>query len=248
MTSVVALLFCHLLSAQYATDTVFTHVSTMPIFGTCASQEADAESKKKCSDRALVQFISRQLVYPEEAKANQTEGVVYVNFVVDEAGKVQSPTLLMDIGSGCGEAALAVVRAMPNWEAGEQDGRPVKVKLNLPVQFSLRNEARTLAERYSITWGDIVGDTVTVEQLHRNLPFSVSVRGPEGNALYVDELSFSTNSRGKRQLTASSRGTINDELVAIVGKAKKGSKFLINATIQDNGRFVAIFREFYVKE
>jgi len=236
------MLICHALWSQHATDTVFTHVEKMPVFGDCAG---DAE-EKKCSDLALVNFISHHLVYPEAAIANNVEGTVYVNFIVDETGHVLAPTLLMDIGDGCGAAALAVINAMPDWQPGYQDGHAVKVKLNLPIQFSLRNAQQTIAERYTITWGDIVGDTVTLEQLKSNLPFSVYVRGPEGNTHYVDELSFMYTSRNRRQTSAISRGGISEELVAIVEKVKVGGNLTITASIQDNGRFISVNRVFQV--
>jgi TonB family protein len=238
------MLICQLLWSQYAADTVFTHVDKMPSFGDCEG----ASDKKKCSDRALVHFISQHLAYPEAAKADQIEGTVYVNFVVDENGNIKSPTLLMDIGSGCGEAALDVIKAMPAWEPGLQDGRPVPVKLNLPIQFSLRNADRALAERFTITWGSIVGDTVSVEQLKSNLAFSVYVRGPEGDSRYVDELSFTFAARGKRQTTAVSRGVISDELVELVEKSKAGDSFIITASVQDDGKFVKVARRFHVAQ
>ncbi len=239
------MLICQLLWSQYAADTVFTHVEKMPSFGDCGFQDNDAIAQKKCSDKALVQFISRQLEYPEEAKANNVEGTVYVNFIVDETGQVKSPTLLMDIGSGCGEAALDMVKAMPAWIPGEEEGRPVRVKLNLPIQFSLRNTERTLSERFTITWGDIVGDTISLEQLKRNLPFSVSVRGPEGDNRYADELAFAVV-KGKRQSSASSRGGISEELVTIVEKLKKGDRFVITVSVQDGGQFIRVSRTFLV--
>ncbi len=219
----------------------------MPSFGDCAAHESEPAALKQCSDKALVQFISRQLEYPESARENRVEGTVYVNFIVDETGQVQSPSLLMDIGSGCGDAALAVVQAMPKWEPGLQDGHPKKVKLNLPVQFSLRKAGSRFSEQFSITWGDIVGDTVSVEQLRRNLPYSVYVRGPEGDSRYIDELSFAFG-RGKKESSAISRGGISEELVAIVEKSKIGGRFTITASIQDGGNFVNVSRTFLVLE
>lgn len=242
-----AVLLCQLLWAQYTADTVFTHVTVMPSFGDCAAHESEPAALKQCSDKALVQFISRQLEYPESARENRVEGTVYVNFIVDETGQVQSPSLLMDIGSGCGDAALAVVQAMPKWEPGLQDGHPKKVKLNLPVQFSLRKAGSRFSEQFSITWGDIVGDTVSVEQLRRNLPYSVYVRGPEGDSRYIDELSFAFG-RGKKESSAISRGGISEELVAIVEKSKIGGRFTITASIQDGGNFVNVSRTFLVLE
>lgn len=248
MAFVPAMLCCQLFWAQQSADTVFTHVDNMPIFGDCAAQQSDDIARKKCSERAIVQFISRQLKYPEEARANKVEGVVYVNFIVDEKGQVQSPTLLMDIGNGCGEAALAIVKAMPSWIPGHQNGHPVKVKLNLPIQFSLRNAEKSMTERFSLTWGDIVGDTVTIEQLNQNLPFSVYVRGPEGDSRYIDELSFAYATRSKRETAATSRGGISEELVAIVERTKAGGRFTITASIQDEGQFIKISRTFFVSK
>ncbi|MBI5914218.1 MAG: energy transducer TonB [Bacteroidetes bacterium] len=45
--------------------------------------------------------------------------------------------MVRDIGCGCGEEALRVVKAMPNWEPGTQRGRPVRVQFNLPIKFKI---------------------------------------------------------------------------------------------------------------
>ncbi|MCC6723112.1 MAG: energy transducer TonB, partial [Saprospiraceae bacterium] len=169
------------------------------------------------------------------------------NFIVDENGKVQSPYLLMDIGNGCGEAAIAVVKAMPAWSPGLQNDQPVKVKLNLPVHFSLRKAESEASDRFTITWGEIVGDTISVQQLKNNLPFGIYVRGPEGDSHYIDELTFSVE-KGKRVSSASSRGNINEALVAIVEKTKAGGLFTITASVQENGQFVRAKRTFFITE
>ncbi len=236
---------CQLLLAQFALDTVFTHVGVMPSFGNCGMSDETPEARKECADQALVQFISRQLVYPEEAVNNRVEGTVYVNFIVDQFGRVQSPSLLMDIGSGCGEAALEVVKSMPAWTPGQHDGQPVKVKLNLPIQFSLRKTDSS--ERYSITWGDIVGDTVTLQQLQHNLPFSVYVRGPEGDNRYIDQLGFSYL-KGKRTYSAISRGGVGEEMASLIQKIKGGGSLTISASVQEEGHFVEVSRTFQVLE
>jgi TonB family protein len=236
---------CQLILAQFALDTVFTHVGIMPSFGDCSMSDETPEALKKCADQALVQFISRQLVYPEEAVSNRVEGTVYVNFIVDENGQVQSPSLLMDIGYGCGEAALEVVKSMPAWTPGQHGGQPVKVKLNLPIQFSLRKTDSS--DQFSITWGDIVGDTVTLEQLQRNLPFSVYVRGPEGNNLYIDQLGFSFL-KGKRTYSAISRGGVGEEMASLIQKIKGDGSFTISASVQEDGHFIEVSRTFQVLE
>jgi periplasmic protein TonB len=88
-------------------------------------------------DAAMLNFIKDNIVYPDKAKENKIQGRVYVNFVVDEAGRVTSAKILRGIGGGCDEEALRVVNMMPLWKPGMQNGKTVKVVYNLPITFSL---------------------------------------------------------------------------------------------------------------
>lgn len=88
-------------------------------------------------EKARFQFIADNLEYPLVAIDNGIEGLVVVSFIVDEQGALQDPVVRRDIGAGCGEAALDMIRKMPNWIPGEQRGEKVKVSYNLPVRFKL---------------------------------------------------------------------------------------------------------------
>lgn len=85
----------------------------------------------------LSEFLAKELRYPEIAKENGVKGTVVIQFVVSEKGEITNPFILKDIGGGCGEEALRVVRSMPPWLAGAQRGVPVKVQMNLPIRFVL---------------------------------------------------------------------------------------------------------------
>lgn len=85
----------------------------------------------------LSEFLAKELRYPEIAKENGVKGTVVIQFVVNEKGEITNPFILKDIGGGCGEEALRVVRSMPPWLAGAQRGVPVKVQMNLPIRFVL---------------------------------------------------------------------------------------------------------------
>lgn len=233
--------------AQHPADTVFTEVDTMPYFYGCSWTAGDALAKRKCSDRALVEFISKYLVYPPEAKENELEGTVYVSFVVDEEGLVRGAQVIRDIGGGCGAAALDLLREMPRWEPGLKNGQPVKVRLNLPVQFLLRDKDAGLADGYSLTWGSLIGDTVRLEELKKNVSKPIYVRDPFGNNRYIDELAF-TYEKNKRLLNAVSRGDISSELIKVIEKAKKRGRFTITASVQDGGRFIYVSRSFKIVE
>ena len=89
---------------------------------------------------SLYAYIARNIVYPEAAKKEKIEGRVFVTFVIEKDGQVSSAKILRDIGGGCGEEVLRVIRTMPKWKPGTQDGKPVRVQFNLPVAFELQDE------------------------------------------------------------------------------------------------------------
>ena len=83
--------------------------------------------------RALQQCIR----YPEMAKRAGIEGRVFVQFVVDEHGRVTAPVVARGIGGGADEEALRCVREA-TFTPGLQRNKPVKVRFSLPVTFRLR--------------------------------------------------------------------------------------------------------------
>ena len=89
---------------------------------------------------SLFAFLSRNIKYPAEAKKADIHGRVYVTFVVEKDGRITGERILRDIGGGCGEEVLRVIRAMPKWKPGTQDDTPVRVQFNLPVAFELQDE------------------------------------------------------------------------------------------------------------
>jgi protein TonB len=87
----------------------------------------------------LMNYVARNVVYPELAKEAGKQGIVYVSFVVNEVGKVEGAKVLKGIGLGCDEEVLRVINKMPQWKkAGKNAGHPVKVRFNIPVSFKLK--------------------------------------------------------------------------------------------------------------
>jgi protein TonB len=82
--------------------------------------------------------ISRELDYPHQAKRNGISGRVYVQFIIDEEGKLTEVKAIKGIGFGCDEEAVRVIKNAPKWKPGKQRGRPVKVRMVLPIVFSLQ--------------------------------------------------------------------------------------------------------------
>lgn len=87
----------------------------------------------------LMNYVAKSIVYPEIAKEVGAQGTVYVSFVVNEVGKVESAKVLKGMGLGCDEEVLRVINKMPQWKKpGKNGGHPVKVRFNIPVAFRLK--------------------------------------------------------------------------------------------------------------
>ncbi|MGH1434170.1 MAG: energy transducer TonB [Lewinella sp.] len=112
----------------------------MPVFGDCGALE-DETSRRKCSDRALIQFIGQHVRYPAIAKENGVSGTAVIRFVVEKDGSLSQIEMVRDPGATLGAEAQRVVQLMadsaPKWSPGKQRGRPVRVQFNLPVRFKL---------------------------------------------------------------------------------------------------------------
>ena len=81
--------------------------------------------------------LQSRVVYPQAARRIGAEGTVFVQFVVDESGRVVEPQALRVNNAILAEAALKAVRES-RFEPGRQRGRPVRVRITLPVRFVLR--------------------------------------------------------------------------------------------------------------
>lgn len=89
--------------------------------------------------RKMLEFLYGNIVYPPIARENGIDGMVVVSFIVMEDGSLSDIEIKRDIGGGCGQEAVRVIRSMPKWLPGMQKGEAVRVRYNLPVRFKLQN-------------------------------------------------------------------------------------------------------------
>ncbi len=86
---------------------------------------------------ALMQFISKNIVYPEVAKKNKIEGRVIVHFIVNKEGMVKNPTIARSVNPELDAEAIRVISLLPKWKPGQQRGKNVDVRFTVPVVFRL---------------------------------------------------------------------------------------------------------------
>ena len=115
---------------------IFAIVEDMPTWKGCES--GNANEKKSCTEEKMMKFLYSNVKYPAMAKDANIQGVVYLNFEISEKGAIKDIKILRGIGGGCDEEAVRVVSMLPQFNPGQQRGRPVRVSYNLPMRFSLK--------------------------------------------------------------------------------------------------------------
>jgi len=86
----------------------------------------------------LLGFFARNINYPEIAIRAEVEGKVILSFVVDKNGGIEDVNVIKGIGAGCDEEAMRVIKSMPRWNPGKQNGKPILTRINVPVVFKLK--------------------------------------------------------------------------------------------------------------
>lgn len=87
--------------------------------------------------QAMMQWLSMNVRYPEDAMKNDVQGRVIVKFVVNPDGSISDPTVLRSVEPSLDQEAVRVVSAMPKWKAAENNGQKVASYYNLPIAFKL---------------------------------------------------------------------------------------------------------------
>lgn len=87
---------------------------------------------------AMFTYIAKQLKYPDDAMDERVQGKVFIEFVVGADGMVTDVTVRRGVNSSLDREAVRVVKSMPKWKPGMQNGRPVAVRYTLPIFISPR--------------------------------------------------------------------------------------------------------------
>lgn len=89
-------------------------------------------------NEALFAFLSKNIHYPAVAEENGVQGRVIVTFVVERDGSITDVKVIKSVDPSLDKEAMRLVKSMPNWIPGKQNGQAVRVKFTLPVTFQLQ--------------------------------------------------------------------------------------------------------------
>lgn len=241
------LFFAVFAAAQPDTSGAWTKVEQMPFFSGCEHLRSTDPAKRRCSDKALAAFITSKLIYPDSAAKKNIEGMVVVSFTVDGEGKTGNVRVLRDIGGGCGQAASAVVDAMPKWEPAVHEGQNVTARLTLPIQFAFKRQLSDEAQQFSVHWGKLHGEEISKTDLVQNLDEKILVRDAYGNLAVVHDLEFLFE-KGKKTASAKTEGDAPDKKMRkIAEQVAPGGTFTVNVGIEYGDGMLLVTRTFEIK-
>lgn len=89
-------------------------------------------------EEELIKFLSNNVKYPIIAQENGIQGKVIIGFVVSKTGTISDVTVLRSLDPACDREAVRVVKMLPRWIPGKQNGENVNVRYTLPVTFKLQ--------------------------------------------------------------------------------------------------------------
>ena len=111
-------------------------VETMPALGHC--KELTGVERDQCTQLEIIKFTSSNTKYPPIAKDAGIQGTVFVYFLVGKDGKVKDARVLRSVDPRLDAEALRVIKSLPDFSPGTQQGEPVDVQYTAPVKFIIR--------------------------------------------------------------------------------------------------------------
>ncbi len=117
----------HLKPLAYNSDEVFEYVDNSP--NPAGGMEG------------WLDYLSKNVKYPEVARNEGIEGTVYLSFIVQKDGSLADPKVMKGVSKSIDAEAIRVIKEAPKWEPGTQRGRPVNVMMRLPIRFKLGGDA-----------------------------------------------------------------------------------------------------------
>ena len=104
-----------------------------------SSENIERSPRFPGGDKALSDFIKRNMRYPKSAKGTEIEGRVHVGFYVETDGSLTNLSIEKSTDSRLNKEALRIVKKMPKWEPGQLGGIVARMKCVLPITFRCKD-------------------------------------------------------------------------------------------------------------
>lgn len=124
-------------AAQIQLVRQYAQNNTNPNDGIYSYDYVDEQPHFPGGEHGLTTYINRTREYPYNAHANGIEGRVLCSFVINEDGSVSDIRIVRGVETSLNEESVRIIKKMPKWEPGREQGKPVKVRYVIPIVFRL---------------------------------------------------------------------------------------------------------------
>ena len=226
-------------------EDIFKIVQEMPRFSGCEDMEGTTKEKEECARGKMLEYIYTNIKYPKEARNKGIDGMSVVQMIIEKDGSIAHVKTLRDPGAGTGSEAARVVREMPKWIPGKQNGKLVRVQYTLPVKFKL--EGDTPKDVETLLKGKTSGVNITNGEKSNIILKSSNVNAPQSLFVIDGEIKPETSFeniipddieainilKGKKAIEKYGEKGING-VVEITMKVKKNpTQYLIDGKVFD---------------
>lgn len=86
---------------------------------------------------AMRKYCNENFEYPVESIANEEQGVIWVEFFIDEVGNVVDVKIIKGVSELLDEESIRVIKSMPKWSPGMKNGKPIRTRYTIPITAKL---------------------------------------------------------------------------------------------------------------
>lgn len=213
---------------------ILDEAEQMPLFKSCDNEKLLPNQREECSRRKIAEFVRQNIVYPPDALRDTVEGTVIVSFVVDSSGKTTNVKSVKEVNVACGHEAVRVVKMFPEWAPAYNNGKPVAVRMRLPIKFNVKDlDDRYTKKSFVITWGTLYTDGISRADLQSHLKEPMMVRDLFGKTYDIETIEVVLDRKGKLTRYKKAVTSLDKKHLKLLKRAKVGHTVAIIVAVQD---------------
>lgn len=222
---------------------------TVPVLISCDGEET-RNAKNSCTQKRMLQFVSRNVDYPDVDRENNIEGNVVAQFVVGKEGSVEDVRILRSVSPTLDKEVIRVIKKLGPFVKTKN-----KIRMVLPVRFKLQDaytepKVRNIEigkSKNRLFWGKELSSTINKSDLYSMAQQSVKVRDLYGAEASIEKLRLEVIKKGKLKTAEVRGGELDARMLKLLRKSKKISSVRLIATVPKGKETEDVSRTFTVE-
>ncbi|WP_443945711.1 TonB family protein [Pedobacter sp. AW1-32] len=188
--------------------------------------------------KQFYKYLGGSIRYPKEAQDHNIQGKVFLSFVVEKDGSLTDIKITRGLGGGTDEEAIRVLEESPKWNPGIQNGKAVRVKYNINVNFTLNDEQPNKSESGSHKVNDLQKtDYIMLKTNDGGIKFKGALKDGQQPLVVVDGIVQENNLLG----------TLNPKDIESINVLKSPNATALYGNRGDNGVILVTTKRNFLK-